>query len=281
MRKFLKITAIILSLMLSIMSFAGCDSSLNNDDYTKEAPSNASNYSIPLESNVSKPKYAVMDIELFKNNEEYDNYMINRGSGLFSEVYTIKNIIFLDSLSSAPNNAWDYSLKKDKSVLAWVHNNETLYVAGNGGVSVEDSSFMFSNFNFLWSIEKIDLTNLDTSCVKNMRAMFHFLNDLKTIEFGNFDTSNATDMYFMFQGCSSLKSLDLSSFDTSKVEGMFQMFEGCESLETIDLSSFNTSKVKSFGYMFENCTSLRNLDISHFDMINADTTDMFKGTKFE
>ena len=86
----------------------------------------------------------------------------------------------------------------------------------------------------------MDLSNLKTSSIIDMRGMFSKSNSLKSIELSNIDTSKVTDMGYMFYECSSLEFIDLSYFDTSLVKTMENMFETCQSLKIIDLSYFIT-----------------------------------------
>ena len=53
--------------------------------------------------------------------------------------------------------------------------------------------------------------NLISSCI----SMFYGCSDIKEIDLSNFNTSNVKNMDFMFYDCSSLTSLNLSNFDIS------------------------------------------------------------------
>ncbi len=111
----------------------------------------------------------------------------------------------------------------------------------------------------------MDLSNLDTSCVKDMSAMFEDCTSLTSLNLENFNTTGVADMQYMFCYCSSLISLDLASFDTSNVTNMSYMFERCESLTSLDLASFNTSSVVNMRFMFGHCESLTSLDLTTFN----------------
>ncbi len=74
-------------------------------------------------------------------------------------------------------------------------------------------------------LEKLDLTNLDTSHVTDMASMFRGCKALNELTLGShFQTGNVTDMSDMFSGCTSLSEIDLSGFDTGKVIDMTSMF---------------------------------------------------------
>ena len=127
-------------------------------------------------------------------------------------------------------------------------------------------------------IEKLDLSNFNTSKVTNMRNMFSDCSSLISLNLSGFDTSQVTDMSNMFINCSSLTSLDLSNFNTSKVTNMYRIFSDCSSLTSLDLSSFNTSKVTDMYEMFEYCSSLTNLDLNGFNTSQVTAMGyMFRG----
>lgn len=146
----------------------------------------------------------------------------------------ITAITFLDSLDSAPSDAWDFSLEEDESVLAWLDGTH-LYIAGGGGVLAGDSTFqMFYEYT---SLESVGLTCFSTAGVTGMAQMLRNCRSLESITFGdNFDTSSVIYMGYMFDGCQSLESLDISFFDTSKVKTMTMMFMNCRSLEELIVS---------------------------------------------
>ncbi len=169
----------------------------------------------------------------------------------------------------------------------------------------EDSSDMFS---VLGDVERIDVTGINTSRVKNMSAMFHSgMNIYKHIELSSFDTSNAEDMSFMFTTGgmktmenidpidfsrfntskvknmeymfynSFLPSLDIRNFDTSNVENMKQMFDGLKNVRNLDLSGWNVKKVNNIQGIFTNLNKLQSLNLSGWQMDSVtDMSSMFK-----
>lgn len=131
---------------------------------------------------------------------------------------------------------------------------------------------MYHSFADCSKLTSIDLSNFDTSNVKNMEGMFLNCLNLKTIAFGdNFKTNNVTNMSYMFCYCDSLTELNLADFKTNNVKDMSAMFYMDKKLVTLDLSSFNTSSVTNFFEMFFHCESLISLDLSNFDTWNAES----------
>ena len=131
------------------------------------------------------------------------------------------------------------------------------------------------------NLEKITFGNINTSSVKRMDLLFHGCSKLKTIDISNFDTSSVTDMYGMFSDCVILTSVDVSNFNTKNVQNMFAMFADCHNLTSLNLSNFDTSKVKSMQKMFSGNNKLTYLDLSNFD-INSVTNMkyMFEESNF-
>ena len=196
-----------------------------------------------------------------------DNDMLR--SPTYFDKTTITEIDFLDSLDSAPDDAWDFSLDGDGSVLGWLEGTH-LYVAGDGGVIAD--SYAGSLFDSYTSIISINLSGLNTSNVTNMMYMFDECRLLTSLNLSNFDTSNVTNMGYMFNHCESLASIDFSNFDTSNVTSMHCMFQKCVSILSLNLESFNTSNVTDMRYMFYGCESLTSIDVSSFQTWSV--TDM-------
>ena len=97
-----------------------------------------------------------------------------------------------------------------------------------------------------------------------MKRLFSSCQSLEILEISNLDTSEVRDMSYMFYDCDLLTSLDLTNFDTFFVNNMERMFSFCISLIDIDISSFDTFLVNNMDHMFFYCTSLKSLDLSNF-----------------
>ena len=132
----------------------------------------------------------------------------------------VASVTFLDTVTDAPEDAWDVSEEGNGRVLAWVTGQApayALYIAGRGGVRAPENCFgLFAGYANATSITFG--TAFDTSEVTDMGSMFTLCVKLTNLDVHNFDTSNVTDMHYMFSGCYSLTNLDLSSFDFSNVE---------------------------------------------------------------
>ena len=132
----------------------------------------------------------------------------------------VASITFLDTVTDAPEDAWDVSEEGNGRVLAWVTGQAPayeLYIAGRGGVRAPENCFgLFAGYANATSITFG--TAFDTSEVTDMGSMFTLCVKLTNLDVHNFNTSHVTDMHYMFSGCYSLTDLDLSSFDFSNVE---------------------------------------------------------------
>ena len=160
----------------------------------------------------------------------------------------------------------DYIVSIDDSpipIYMWF-DNETIYWYSEATKVYlnEDSTLMFY---YLLNIETIDLSDLNTSKVTNMKRMFSNCMALTSLDVSNFETSNVTDMAGMFRLNNSLTELDVSGFKTSNVTDMSAMFYLCTNLTSLDVSGFKTNNVTNMSLMFSNCIKLTNLDVSKWN----------------
>ena len=125
---------------------------------------------------------------------------------------------------------------------------------------------LYEIFRGLNHIIEADLSNFDTSKLKDMTRIFYDCANIKKIYFGDFNTKSVTSMRSLFKGCSSLTSVDVSKFNTSINTSLYQWFMGCTSLKYIDLSNFDTSKVQTMEKMFLNCESLIYVNLKSFKL---------------
>ena len=119
------------------------------------------------------------------------------------------------------------------------------------------------------SLSNINLSNINTENVTNMKNMFGECKSLKHIDLLKLNTQNVINMSDMFSGCISLNNIDLSNFNTEKVSNMSYMFYECKSLIDINLSNFNIKNVIKINEMFSGCSSLKYLNLSNFDTQNV------------
>ncbi len=159
------------------------------------------------------------------------------------------------------NNGWGVQLTNKTSTDS-VTSKVCTYINNKPIVSM---SYMFGGSK----ATTLDLSNFDTSNVRNMNRMFEY-SQATTLDVSNFDTSKVTNMSTMFSN-SQATTLDVSNFDTSKVTDMDSMFSGSQAT-TLDLRSFDTSKVTSMRKMFWN-SQATTLDVSNFDTSNV--TNMY------
>ena len=115
-----------------------------------------------------------------------------------------------------------------------------------------------------------------------MGGMFAGCSEIKSLNLSNYDTSNVRDMSGMFKGMTNLEKLEINSFNTKKVEYMSEMFESCSSIVNLNLSNFNTELVINMDRMFSSCIKLEEVDLTSFNLTNCNsTTSMFINTTRE
>ena len=79
--------------------------------------------------------------------------------------------------------------------------------------------------------------------VKDFSEMFQSCGSLEKLDLTNFDTSNAEDMSYMFNFCDYLKELKVSSFKTEKVSNFTGTFSNCNFLTEIIVTGFDTKSL--------------------------------------
>ena len=199
------------------------------------------------------------------------------GSGYRRE--QIASVTFLDTLSDAPEDAWDVTAAGDGRVMAWVTPSKglyDLYIAAEGGVSAANAcSDLFAGYSNAKTIHFGEAFH--TTGAADMSCMFLGCKALTGLNLNRFDTSAVQDISYMFSWCLSLKDLTLGdSFDTSAVQDMSYMFYYCKALTELNLSSFDTSAVQDMSYMFRSCSSLTDLTLGDsFVTDHANTFNMF------
>jgi len=192
-------------------------------------------------------------ISLSQNKENYINMTIT-GAGKIKILYSSEkpskvlfngnNIEFINE----SNNYYVNSLEnKDNNVIIKF-----------------DDIINYLDFMNCLSIISIDLSNFDSSSIRNMSSMFFNCIFLESLNLNNFSTKSCIDMKLMFSSCISLVSLDLKSFDVSSVIDMESMFSICHSLKNLNLGSFKALSVKTMKKMFLGCISLTSIDFSDF-----------------
>ena len=178
-------------------------------------------------------------------------------------VYNDYTLTFYSDDQRSSRTGVTYSLNEGENEPEWVlddNNRNVEKVVFDSSFSKARPTSTFQWFfycDFLTEIKGIE--NLNTSEVRNMRAMFFSCSRLKSIDVSHFDTKAVEDIGGMFSSCTNLESINVSHFNTSSVYNMASMFNECQSLTDLDLSNFNTSKAEYLPYLFSGCRNLRTL----------------------
>ena len=217
------------------------------------------------------------------------------------KAYIIKNATNYNLLIAADDIRTIINLPSDSSYLfANIYADSIIFNSNVNAKTVTDMSYMF--VSSAWTI---DLKNLDTSNVTNMKGMFskeekfinkttgelgysvyvgkarekitRFYNDIDENDKMNYvrsindlsalNVSKVTDMSYMFAN-SIYEKIDLSKWDTSKVTNMSSMFLGTHAGSS-NLNGLKTSNVKNMSRMFFD-SDLMSDEIENFDVSNVE-----------
>ena len=235
----------------------------------------------------SSSLFSVASLQNIEFNDNFDTGYVTNMSGMFrgcvglttldlSSFDTNKVVDFNGTIGGCPNltevnlEGFNFSgFAVDDLLLMKVFDGVATNLKKLNLENVKFGTSLQNGFVNFVNLEELNLHNVDTSNVTNMKGMFIADSSLKTLDLSSFDTSEVTDMSTAFSGCSSLNTVNLSSFDTRKVTDMSGMFLGCGSLKELNLKNFNFDLVESSGGMFENAASRE----SGFIMKVKDETD--------
>ena len=174
-----------------------------------------------------------------------------------SHANEIVNVEFINTIKPLHTQVWFYKFScLEKIDITNLDTSECINMRGL--------------FSACFNLKQIDgIEKIDTSKVSNMMHLFENCKSLTNIDVGNFDTGNVKYMQNLFSDCSNLKSININNFNTKNVTNMSCIFFNCQKLEKLDVSKFNTENVTDMSYMFFNCQKLEKLDVSKFNTKNV------------
>lgn len=93
---------------------------------------------------------------------------------------------------------------------------------------------------------------------------YEFIKNLAQLDLSNLDTEEITDIRSMFEG-SNLEKLDLSGWNTSNAVSSFRAFAYSKKLTHLDISNWSDEGPGDISYMLNGLTNLRYLNISNWN----------------
>ncbi|HFX3844209.1 TPA: putative mucin/carbohydrate-binding domain-containing protein [Enterococcus faecium] len=197
-----------------------------------------------------QPGYRIIVTHVEANRLRVNDSSLKNDTGQLTYVYEIdenKNI-------KKSNQEWDFMEEDNKILLTRFigssknvvvptsYNNITIELKEINSKSIpkDIESFKISKENG----NKISLKN------KTLRSAFDTFSNLKEVDLSNLDTSGVKDYYRMFSNCKKLVNVNVDGFNTEDAINMNRMFNECDSLTTLNLSSFNLDNVLDNQFMF-------------------------------
>jgi len=126
-----------------------------------------------------------------------------------------------------------------------------------------DTAGLFLGYS---SLERLDLTGLDTSGATDLRQMFLGCRSLRSLDLSVLDTALVESMAHLTHNCHALESINLADIDLSRVRSLWSAFDSCESLVEIDLTGLRMPLLEKVGYMFRGCSGLRRANFRDVDL---------------
>ena len=172
--------------------------------------------------------------------------------------------VYINDILQSSNN--------DKYNIQTINNNKIKLV---WNYVFTDCRYMFS---YLTNIKELIFLKFDdSSLVTNMGAMFRGCTSLQKLDLTILNTEKVTNIGHMFNLCESLTSLDVSNFNTNNIGDINNFINGCSSLTSLNVSNFNISTVGPLHSMFSTCENLQFLDLSNIHVReDADIRNIFR-----
>ena len=208
----------------------------------------------------------------FVNNSSFDR----------SKVESIKFMPTIEVPSSAIE-AWDASLNKDGSVMAYTLDNDSndlyeLYISGYGEIKLSEASYLFQKFTNMITLDFDNLVTTDV--VTNMTSMFQNCSKLGEIDLSNFNMQNVTTIEKLFWSCPGLINLKLNNWNAEKLTNINNLFRYTNNINSIEMNNFSAPVLSDVSNMFgaERTLNIESISINNWNIPNVtNLSSMFNG----
>lgn len=204
--------------------------------------------------------------DIISNADDVENFLfLNEKKWAFFEIKNEKEIKYLfcsDIESTFDENFGDYGMFQK------IENIEEVKVVVCDSINVKRTSAMFALCRNLVSL---NLKNLNTQNVDDMRNMFGFCNKLKNV-FLFENVTKVVNMAYLFNNCNSLETINgWNDWEMKNVCEVSNMFANCQNLkEIVGIEKWNAPNVCNMEKMFYNCKNLESLNLSWVNVKNID-----------
>ena len=202
--------------------------------------------------------------DIISNADDVENFLfLNEKKWAFFEIKNEKEIKYLfcsDIESTFDENVGDYGMFQK------IENIEEVKVVVCDSINVKRTSAMFALCRNLVSL---NLKNLNTQNVDDMRNMFGFCNKLKNV-FLFENVTKVVNMAYLFNNCNSLETINgWNDWEMKNVCEVSNMFANCQNLkEIVGIEKWNAPNVCNMEKMFYNCRNLESLNLSWVNVKN-------------
>ena len=233
--------------------FSGC-SSLTTIDI--------SGFNAPALSNVEHMFQNCTSVESINLN----NIILNNMEKMFGMFNNCENLVSIDVSYFYTSKVTDMH-----DLFAGCKRLTTIKGIDNWQFTYDQKIDFTSMFNSCQQLKTINLVNF-TCAASSIDHMFRKCYSLEEVNIGNIDYSSATKMEYIFNNCSKLKTIYLGEykFDTNVTKTYNNMFNNCNELRVININASNTSNFINFNISYFLNNRLNECGINTSDVsINA------------
>lgn len=248
------------------------DDNVVEDMMVSESQDNTVSEDSVSENAKVQPEDEIDEIELKKEEEKYETdneaawyedyeYILNAEDGGSGNTITLTRYNGTDTDLYVPAVAVINNVRYSTFLSGMVYGSRDIKnISFEKGVALSaDASLMFYGCT---SLERIDVSGLDTSWTTDLSYMFACTYSMTSIKLDGMDVSNVTNMAGMFSGCGDRSFLD----------------ENASNAGTLSWSGLQGSNVEDADYMFEGC-GFQNIILEDMNLPNASTESMFRDCK--
>ena len=243
-----------------------------NNDF--QVGSGASNYYVSAtgQSAVNLNNYSV-------TTTDQQNYQVGFNQGqIYSGNVTLPN---LADVQSQFKGAQSVTFNPATINSSNVQKVTSLNVSNTNQQKLSMPEDLSNSFNKFTNLKQLDLSNVDSSNVKNLNGAFANLKQLQTINLSNWNTKSVSDVRNLFAGDRVLSQIKgVENWNLTNAASLSNMFKDTSALQQVDLHNVKTSeKLANTSSMFDGSgiasINFGNMDFSHV----KNASRMFADTK--
>ena len=172
---------------------------------------------------------------------------------------------YCQSLPYVDLSSFDVSAVEEDGLKYMFNHCESMTSIDVNHFNLENATSLTYFMAYMYSLESLDLSGLDTYNITNMSNIFNGQKSRTSIKLGGkFTTENCTTLTYMFNNNDAMVEFNADDLDTSNCTTLNYIFHDCDVLQKIDLSAMDLISATSITHMFERNPNLTELRLGEY-----------------